>query len=249
VLRLGWRRVGLTLLAVVALGVAAGCRVDADVDVAVQRNGSGTVAVTVRLDQDAASRVPNLAAQLRTGDLAAAGWTLSGPTRAPGGGVTLVARARFTRVADVGPLLDQLTGAGGALRATLERHHSFGRDRFTFAGTLDLSKGLDAFSDPAFRQRLGGQGLEQLLAGQPPTLTAPFRVRLTLSLPGTVSGGPQAQDHGRVQWRATLGQPPVDLRATSDQRSGMTRVLTIVAIVAIAGLVVTVLGALVLRRT
>lgn len=247
--RLEWRRIGLSLLVVVALGLASGCRVDADVDVAVRRNGSGTVAVTVRLDQDAAIRVPNLANQLRTDDLKAAGWTVSGPRPAPGGGLTLVARARFTRVADVGPLVDQLAGARGPLRATLERHHSFGRDRFTFAGTLDLSKGLDTFSDPAFRQRLGDQPLDQILAGQPSALVASSQVRFTLSLPGRVASEPRARDHQRVQWKATLGQPPVELRATSDQRSGATRVFSIVAVAAVTALVLTVMGALILRRT
>ncbi|MET0489938.1 MAG: hypothetical protein ABW143_06875, partial [Acidimicrobiales bacterium] len=64
---------------------------DATTRVEVAEDGSGTVTVEVVLDQEAADRVPDLAAQLRVRDLRQTGWEITGPEPADGGGVVITA--------------------------------------------------------------------------------------------------------------------------------------------------------------
>ena len=69
-----------------AVLVVSGCQVKTDVALKMNEDGSGTVKLTVTLDQEAAAQAPDLAQQLKTEDLKAAGWTIEGPTATDGGG-------------------------------------------------------------------------------------------------------------------------------------------------------------------
>ncbi|MDQ3372166.1 MAG: hypothetical protein M3482_05470, partial [Actinomycetota bacterium] len=70
------RAVVLGVLAVVALGA---CRVETEVGLTVEEDGSGMVEVGIGLDDDALGRVPGIADELRVEDLQATGWTVVGP--------------------------------------------------------------------------------------------------------------------------------------------------------------------------
>lgn len=208
-------------------------------DVKVAKNGSGTVAVTVLLDKDAAGRVPNLGSQLRVDDLRSAGWTVTGPTPESDGGARVVASAKFGQPSQLTGLLEQLAGTGGPLQAALTKRHSFGKDKFQFTGTLNLSGGVNAFSDQALSQRLRGQALGQLAAGQPPTLTAPSQVRVNVDLPGGASGSTKPAADGGFHWSATLGAGPAPMRAASQLSSGSAKFFTVIAVIAAVGFVLT----------
>ncbi len=73
------RRVS-TFVAVCALLLLSACQVDTEVTVQVDDGGSGHVVVDVALDAEAVAQVPGLSDELRTDDLAAAGWAVEGPT-------------------------------------------------------------------------------------------------------------------------------------------------------------------------
>src|SRR5215213_7645981 len=166
------RRLLLGLAAVVL--VATGCRVDATTRVEVADDGSGTVTVEVVLDQEAADRVPDLAAQLRVADLRRTGWTVTGPEAADGG-VVITARKPF---ADPDQLADVLAEVGGprgpVVDASLERSRSFGTTSYDFEGVLDLSRGLATFSDRQLTQLLDGLPVGQDEADLEAELGAPL---------------------------------------------------------------------------
>ncbi|MCU1351535.1 MAG: hypothetical protein JWM05_744, partial [Acidimicrobiales bacterium] len=188
----------------VVLLVASGCQVRTDVEVAVQPDGSGAVTVMVTLDREAASRIPDLREQLRTADLRAAGWTVTGPTTRPGGGLQVSARKPFARAADAAKVLGELSGPSGPFRGfVVERKRSFATTSYTVRGSLDLSKGVAVFGDAALTRSLGGLPFGRspdelrLLAGGSVAKAAPFTLRVML--PG---GG------GRT-YQARLGEPAV----------------------------------------
>jgi hypothetical protein len=162
--------------------VLTGCQVRATVTVDADATGSGTVAVRVALDREAASRVPGL--RLRTDDLVEAGWEVTGPTDAPGGGLVIVARHAFDSPADAERLIEQVSGEDGVLRGfDLERDWTFLQTRTRLAGTIDLTAGVAGFSDSALAERLGGQSLgvdpSQLAA-----LDDALRMEVVAELPG-----------------------------------------------------------------
>ncbi|MCU1453168.1 MAG: hypothetical protein JWN46_1314, partial [Acidimicrobiales bacterium] len=201
-------------LLVAALVLLAGCQVRTDVDLTVLPDGSGTVTATVALDAEAAARIPDLAGQLRTADLRKAGWTITGPVPAPGGGVTVTAQKRFARAADAGRVLSELTGPTGPLRDfSVTRTHSFASTSYGVKGTIDLSRGLASFGDAELTRLLDGKPLGRtpdelklLLGGRPLADAAPFSLRV--HLPGVAR-----------TYAARVGDPPVPV----DSHRSITR--------------------------
>jgi hypothetical protein len=234
------RRRVIYFLAVSALVVGAGCRVDTEVAVTVDPDGGGTVAVTVTLDAEAAAEVPDLDQSLLVEDLEATGWRVRGPLPAPGGGARVVATRRFANPGQLDDVADQLTVDGGPIRDfRLTREHSFGTTRYRLEGTVDLSGGLDAFGDQALRDTLGGQMLgrspEELAAelGVPPEEAFRFRVRVRLP------------DGEEAVWTPELGADPLTIEATSTRRRPQAWLFAGAAAVAALGFIVTL--ALVVR--
>ena len=106
----------LVLVAVAAAILAGACEVRSEVAIRVEPDGSGVVAVTVRLDAEAARRLGDPAAVLSTQDLVAAGWTVEEPEAADGGGVALAARRSFASPEDLPSVLAEVGGADGVFR-------------------------------------------------------------------------------------------------------------------------------------
>lgn len=216
------------------VAVLAGCQVDAAVDLLVRDDGSGRVAVTVTLDEDAAARVPDLADDLQVADLEATGWVITGPTPTDDGGVTIVARKRFADIEQGRAVLREVGGQGGVLRAlTLRRDHTFGETTWAFGGRLDLSGGLSTFSDAQLDEVLGsdtfGQDQATLEAqlGEPLADTMSVTVRADLP-PGDLATNGEATGASSASWSADLGDDPVAMEATSSERD--TTVLALAAV-------------------
>jgi hypothetical protein len=228
------------LLAPVALAVvaAAGCEARTTVDVDVREDGSGTVEVAVGLDADAMTRIPDLdddgvsgpadlVALLRVEDMAAAGWDVGepeAPAEGDEGAMTWVRATKpFGTPDEAVAVLSEVTGAEGALRdLSLDRSTGFGSTSFAFAGTVDLSGGLEAFGDAGLAGALDGEPLgedavaiEQRL-GQP--LADAFALDLTVALPGSVDAGTGEASGDGVTWSPRLGEGPAALEASSEQR-------------------------------
>jgi len=238
--------VGLCLLFVAA------CKVDTNVAVAVRDDGSGTVTVTVRFDADAATRVPDLADGLRTSDLMAAGWRVTGPDRSDVG-VTYVAAKAFRAPDELPGVLAELTGPDGFLREVqLARTRSFAKATWTFTATADLSRGIAGLSDGQLAAALGGKPLGRDQAALEAELGAPLTSLVTaalqVSMPDPVSANTTMVDGNTATWTFQMGDSAAhELRATSTSTALQPRVWVAVAGGAAFALVV-VIGVNAVRR-
>lgn len=238
------------LVAIVAL---PGCQIGVRVGVDAHADGGGVVRAVVTLDRDAASKVPDLASELKVDDLTKAGWHVVGPRTGAGGAVTVEADHTFRAPADAGPLVAQLSGPQGLFRDFIvTRSRGVFRTRTAFRGTVDLSSGPAGFSDPQLQQRLGGSpfgvdeaALEKQLGT---TLARIFRVEVVARLPGsTTSNAPGQATNGAV-WRPQLGERVV-LRASASQLRTGNVVLAVLAFVFGLGSIGLVAARVVHRRS
>ena len=94
-LRPPWRQWARLAGAVACVLVLAGCQVKVLVDTKVNRDGSGTITVSVGLDEAALAQVGDLRSQLRVSDLEAAGWKVTGPAHEADGDTWVRASKSF----------------------------------------------------------------------------------------------------------------------------------------------------------
>lgn len=237
------------LAALVAL-VAAGCQVRTVVTVTVEDDGSGTVEVAVGLDAEALAKVPDLdgdgagdpadlAALVRAEDLVTAGWKLSEPTAEADedGFVWMTATKPFGTPEEAGSVLAELTGAGGGLRdMVVERTNSFGRSKYRFAGTADLSGGLEAFGDEGLAVALAGEPLGEDAAAIEQRLGQPLSEMVLLEVRVELPGGESKS------WSPKLGDPePVAMAAESQVTDRLVFGLAAIAVSCLVALVVILL--------
>jgi hypothetical protein len=242
------RRLGVAVAALAALATAA-CDVRTAVDVTMAEDGSGTVAVAVGLDEEALAEVPDadgdgvsgpadLDTLLRTDDMVAVGWDVAAPEES--GGLTWVRATKPFGTPEEGvAILEEITGAEGVLRdLRMERTKGFASTSYDFAGTLDLSGGLEAFGDAGLAELLDGEPLGEDVAAIEQRLGEPlgdvFSLDVTVALPGSVDPGTGTGDGGRVRWTSQLGGGPSELAASSRQRD--PAVLGLAGLAAVAGL-------------
>lgn len=223
------RGVVLALAVVVA---AAGCQATAKVDVTVHPDGTGQAGVTVRVDADAAKRLPPPDQLVATGDLRRAGWKVIGPTVAPDGSFTVRVSKGFKGVKGGNQVLRELSGADGPLRGLhLERHVSLTETRWELAGSIDLSRGPDAFGDSALTKALGNHSMNDLAAGlrrpgDGPAGTA-VQVGVRADLPGRDRRSPVDPETG-------LGEPARKFTLSSVDQHGSALWLAVGAAIALA---------------
>jgi hypothetical protein len=153
------------------------CEVRTVVTVDMEDDGSGSVEVATGLDDDALSKLPDLdgdgvsttsdlAALVRTDDLVASGWQISPPETRDDGTTWVKVTHPFGTPDEADQVMAQITGESGPLQHMhLTRDHPFGRVRYQFRGTADLSGGLEAFGDEG--------------------LAAAFKFTVTARLPGS----------------------------------------------------------------
>jgi hypothetical protein len=242
--------IALGCLALVAL---AGCRVQSEVAIRVEPDGSGVVAVTVRLDAEAARRLGDPAAVLSTQDLVAAGWTVEEPEAADGGGVALAARRSFASPEDLPSVLAEVGGADGVFRdVQLSVRDGLARTEYDFSAAVELTGSPEQFGDDQLTAVLDGLPLartpEELAlegAADPEAIT----LEVAVSLPGgepTTNG--EVRDGAAVWSFPVSGGEPTSatLTATSTTTAGSTRLLALAGVLAL--LLAAALGAVGLWR-
>lgn len=210
--RVKWIRGVLAALAVTLL---AACRVDTEVTVLVNSDGTGSVAVSVVADAEAVRAEPNLAKQLRLDDLTETGWALEGPSPTPEGGLRLVLTRPFANLAEANAVLASLSGEDGPIRSpAVAANGSRGDVTWSFTGTLDFSKGLDAISDPALTEALGGTPwlAELQRIGRSPADAASLTVKVSMPGVPAATGDPDAATTAR-QWTVRPGDAAVSMNA------------------------------------
>jgi hypothetical protein len=172
---LALRRVAFVVLAALPL---VACQATARVTVTMAASGRGTIAVSLILDHDAARQ----AGDLQTSDLARAGWTVDPAVTGRDGGVTTTLHRAFANPSEATAILQSLGVVD--LRAHRSRGLISSTDRVD--GTIDLRRGLDAFSDPTLARALGVDSVSTLVqqyqatGGQLPDV----RAEVVVHLPG-----------------------------------------------------------------
>jgi hypothetical protein len=200
-------RRALALLAGLLLVVLAGCKVDAQVDVTMHDDGSGDVKVTLTADPELVAAEPDLASELRLGDVTKAGWTVDGPAATPDGGLQLVLTHPFSTPAEANAVLASLSGPNGPLREVkVDQVRSGARITSTLDGNVHVGPDLSVFADAKVASALGGAPLQQLLAEKKLTPAQVLGITLRASLPGTVhdTDGTETEDGSAIEWTADL---------------------------------------------
>ncbi len=223
------------VLGVVIL-VASACKLDVEVAVDAEPNGSGVVNVTATLDQEAASRTPNLSSQLRVDDLKTVGWSVAGPTTK---GTTTVIQASktFRNPSEATSLLEEISGADGPfgdLRLARERKPLWWE--WELEGDLDLKGGIERFGDEGLRTQLEGTSF----GVDPKEIQQAINLELAVDLPGQVNAEGAKQSDGQMVWTANFDQTQ-QVKATSRVPSISRPYATAVAAIALTTLVLLLL--------
>lgn len=244
---------GRLVAAVLVVLATSACQLDVTVGLDVNEDGTGVVKVAVSLDDDAVSKVPDLAQQLKLDDLIATGWAITGPAKEADGKTWIRASKPFATPAEAVSILTEISGQDGPFRDfALTRERSFARTTFEFAGTVDFTGGgLERFSDQELTELLDGEPLgdditaieEQI--GE--SLDRVFRFQVAVRLPGSVESNAPGQASNGALWTPQLSDDEAqDLHASS--RTWHTSTLAWTGVGVLAGLALAVLLAVRLIR-
>ena len=118
-------RARIVVAAVLMLVFASACQVDTTVDVTIEDDGSGQVAVTIAADAAAVSLLTDDPTSLIFDDLTDAGWEVDGPV-VDDGGITLTASKPFLSPDELGAVLSEILGDGLLFTdVSLDQTHEF----------------------------------------------------------------------------------------------------------------------------
>jgi len=194
--------------ALAALLVLGGCQAAVRVGVDANDHGGGRVVAVVTLDPDAQRYVGDLKGKLRVDDLVKAGWTVEGPKRV-GRDVQVTATKKFTSSAGATRAIRELDGGSGLFSGfSVSQQRSFLRTTTRFRGTVDLRKGIEAFSDPALEQQLGsplGATPDEFSKRIGAQLQRAVPITVGVLLPGRVTSNAPTEDGGSAAWHPKLG--------------------------------------------
>jgi hypothetical protein len=147
----------LALLGLVAL---AGCQVQANVEVKASEDGSGSVTVRVGFDESALNRLGDPQSALRLDDLAQANWRVTGPKKGKDDGLTWwTASKPFANPDELKAVLAEVAGPDVVRDVRWDRTETDDDVTVRLQGTIDLTKGVEAFSDPDVAAALDGDPL------------------------------------------------------------------------------------------
>ena len=185
--------------------VLSACRVDFRVQIDAADDGSGTIAITVDIDNQAVVLVPGLVEDLRVDDLIASGWTIDGPTPVNNGGVRVVLGYEFESPDEATRALRQINGPNGPLLDPVLKRTVVERDvSTTLDATLQFVGGVEAFSDPELSSLIGAAPWSSTAAklGIDPMQSVSFT--LVARLPGEIRKSTGTEAEGGVVWSAPL---------------------------------------------
>lgn len=192
------------------------CRVDQTISLEVNRNGTGKVVVTAVADKAILDKVPELAADIRTDDLATAGWEVDGPNETDEGGLSLVLTREFQNPTEATLILGQVNGARGPLQeAVLTRSGKDTNSVWTLAGRLEVNGGLQAFIDDAAFELLGAAPYAADIEEAGLDIGAAVGLTFRVQLPGDIESTTGVQKDGAITWLVPMDGSRVDLATSS----------------------------------
>lgn len=208
----------------VCVAALAGCRVDISVDLIVEPDGTGTITLVATADAEVVAAVPTLADELATDDIAAAGWTIDGPTELPDGGLTITLSHEFTSDAEATNLLNSLGPPFNQMAVT---RNTSGDDTTTrLTGLLGLPDGFETFADDDLVAAVGSVPFSDQIAASGATPESSISAVIQAELPGQIddaeTNGTRLGDN-RLEWRAPTDGTILDWRAVSVQSPGDDR--------------------------
>ena len=217
------------------LGLTA-CQVDIEVGIGFNEDGSGLVTVDVALDQEAVALAPDITSLLLIDDIEdpASGWSYNDPRIDDQGRTSFSASKPFGSPEQLESVLAEIFGSDEVFRDfTFERATSFAQTDYRVTGVVDLSGGMDLFTDPQLTERLDGEPFGQPVPNLDDAL-AGVAVRLVLDLP---VGAEQEET-------LELGQGAVSIEMTAQEENPDAAILRWVAWAAFALLGLSVLKAI-----
>ncbi len=231
------RRVVALCVCVVAL---AGCRVDLNVDMSVEPDGTGTITMVAIADAEVVAAVPTLANELATDDIVAAGWSIDGPVTLPDGGLTITFAKDFASADEATNLLNSL---GPPFNQMAMTRNTSGEDTTTrLTGLLGLPDGFDSYADEDLIAAVGAVPFADQIAASGATPESSMNATIRAGLPGRIDGtetnGTRLGDN-RLEWIVPMDGTILDWRAVSVQSPGDNRwwarplsIATLIALVA-----------------
>ena len=225
------------VILLVGVGLLAGCRLQLDVNVEVQEDGSGAIDVVVGVDRDGIERIGgDLGAVLSTDDLLDAGWAIDGPDEEADGFTRVRFRKAFATPEEAGAVFEEIAGEDGPFQDFAVSHDtSFARTEWGFTGRVDFSGGIEAFSDDALTAELDGeplgQSVEEIERQLGEALSRIIQVRVGVRLPGDVTSNATTKAENGALWQVDFGQGAVDMEATGKETRTASVAGIVVAIV------------------
>jgi hypothetical protein len=230
------------VLVLVAGAFLSGCRLEIDLNVAVEEDGSGVVEVVVGLDEDAVERIGgDLEAVLEVDDLLAAGWEVDGPDLESDGYTRVRISRPFGTPEEAAEVFAQVAADDGPFQDfQVSRETSFAETRWSFTGRVDFTGGVESFGDDGLAAELDGQPLgqsvEEIEEQLGDSLSRLITVRVRARLPGEVSSNATTRADNGAVWQVGFGEEPLELRAEGAERRTSVLVLSGVAALALLGL-------------
>lgn len=178
---------------VACLLVFAGCKVDADVNVTLREDGTGTIETVITLDGEAVARVETNGRTLETAfpldDLRTAGWEVSPWQRQDDGSAVLRLTHDYSGEQELDRRITELVGPTALIKdAQLTRERGLLRSRDELSMEADLSNaGTGVQQDPELVAALQASGLD--VATLDAQLQAELRDSLTMQVTLEVPGG------------------------------------------------------------
>lgn len=187
-----------------AMLLLASCRLDATVTVEMHDDGSGVVTVAAVADAELAKEVPNLADELRLGDVRAAGWQVKGPTGTKAGGLRITLTHDFRDADEATALLSSLGGpfADLTVMRTIDGEGDDASALNSVSGRAVLQQGFDGFADQALLQSTSGTPFGDRLGNAQPSRL--MGIELHVDLPGSVEQTNGTDEDGIMTWTIPL---------------------------------------------
>ena len=208
------RRVLLIVISALAL---TACRLDVEVDVVIEPDGTGTVTVYAVADAELAGKVPGLVDDLRFDDAIAAGWTIDGPTATDTGDVEITLTHGVTSPEELANVLNSIGppfSSMAAARTTVDDQTSNAID-----GVLTLPNGFESFADADLVAAVGGLPFGDEFTASAATPADSMSVTFRVKLPGELVSTTGAEvDPDVFQWSAPLDGSSVNVTTQTVQR-------------------------------
>jgi hypothetical protein len=208
------RRVLLIVIGALAL---TACRLDVEVDVVIEPDGTGIVTVHAVADAELAGKVPGLVEDLRFEDAIAAGWTIDGPTTTETGSVEITLAHTVASPQELANVLNSIGPpftSMAAARTTADDQTSNAID-----GVLTLSNGFESFADADLIAAVGGLPFDDEFTASATTPADSMSVTFRVTLPGELVSTTGAEVEPDVfQWTAPLDGSSLSVTTQTVQR-------------------------------